>query len=60
MRLHFSIIRGEEMYGGSIKEYPGVLTQGRTAAETKENLLDALQLYQECEVENKPEKENDL
>ncbi|MBI3878203.1 MAG: type II toxin-antitoxin system HicB family antitoxin [Verrucomicrobia bacterium] len=32
-------------YVGQIQEIPGVLTQGKTIKETKENLLDALDLY---------------
>ena len=32
-------------YVGQIQEIPGVLTQGKTIQETKENLVDALDLY---------------
>lgn len=57
MQLHFSIIRAEDMYVGTINEYPPVLTQGRTMEETKENLLDALQLYLESEEVERKENE---
>jgi predicted RNase H-like HicB family nuclease len=36
---------------GHFVEYPGVLTQGRTVAETELNLKDALKLYLETEEE---------
>jgi len=32
---------------GAIKEIPAVLTQGTTVEETRENVIDALQLYLE-------------
>ncbi|KAA5544227.1 type II toxin-antitoxin system HicB family antitoxin [Adhaeribacter rhizoryzae] len=32
---------------GQIKEIPGVITQGTTIEEVKENILDALELYLE-------------
>lgn len=48
MKLTIVISKGEEMFIGSIKEIPGVLTQGYTIEETKENLMDALQLYLEA------------
>ena len=34
-------------YVGQLLEIPGVLSQGRTAEELRENLLDALHLYLE-------------
>lgn len=47
MKLTIVILKGEEFYLGTIKEIPAVLTQGLTIEETKENVLDALQLYLE-------------
>jgi predicted RNase H-like HicB family nuclease len=39
-------------YVGQIEEVPAVLSQGRTIAELKENLADALQLLFEVNREN--------
>ena len=47
MKLTIVISKGEEFFIGTIKEIPAVLTQGNTVEETKENVLDALQLYLE-------------
>ena len=47
MKLTIVILKGEEFYIGTIKEIPAVLTQGSTIEETKENVLDALELYLE-------------
>ncbi len=47
MKLTIVISKGEEFFIGTIKEIPAVLTQGETVEETKENVLDALQLYLE-------------
>jgi predicted RNase H-like HicB family nuclease len=47
MKLTIVICKGEEFFIGAIKEIPAVLTQGRTIEETKENVLDALELYLE-------------
>jgi predicted RNase H-like HicB family nuclease len=47
MKLTIVISKGEEFFIGAIKEIPAVLTQGRTIEETKENVLDALELYLE-------------
>lgn len=47
MKLTIVISKGEEFFIGTIKEIPAVLTQGQTVEETKENVLDALQLYLE-------------
>jgi predicted RNase H-like HicB family nuclease len=47
MKLTIVISKGEEFYLGTIKEIPAVLTQGSTIEETKENVLDALELYLE-------------
>ena len=47
MKLTIVISKCEEFYIGTIKEIPAVLTQGSTIEETKENVLDALELYLE-------------
>ena len=47
MKLTIVISKGEEFYIGTIKEIPAVLTQGSSIEETKENVLDALELYLE-------------
>ncbi len=47
MKLTIVISKGEEFYIGAIKEIPAVLTQGTTVEETRENVIDALQLYLE-------------
>jgi len=47
MKLTLVISKGEEFFIGTIKEIPAVLTQGKTIEETKENILDALELYSE-------------
>lgn len=41
------ISKGEDFFLGTIKEIPEVITQGKTIEETKENILDALQIYLE-------------
>ena len=46
MKLTLIIEEGTNgFYIGQIKEVPGVLTQGITIAEVKENIVDALELY---------------
>ncbi|MEO8823355.1 MAG: type II toxin-antitoxin system HicB family antitoxin [Ginsengibacter sp.] len=45
MKLTIVISKGEEFFIGTIKEIPAVLTQGETVEETKQNVLDALELY---------------
>ncbi|MGN6352774.1 MAG: type II toxin-antitoxin system HicB family antitoxin [Parafilimonas sp.] len=45
MKLAIAIAKGEEFYTGTIKEIPSVITQGETIEETRENLMDALDLY---------------
>lgn len=55
MKLTIAITKGEEYYIGTIKEIPGVITQGATIEETKENIMDALELYLEA-----MESESDL
>jgi predicted RNase H-like HicB family nuclease len=47
MKLTIVISKGEEFYIGAIKEIPAVFTQGTTVEETRENVIDALQLYLE-------------
>jgi predicted RNase H-like HicB family nuclease len=47
MKLTIVISKGEEFFIGTIKEIPAVLTQGETVEETRENVLDALELYLE-------------
>lgn len=44
MKLTLVISKGEEFFIGTIKEIPAVLTQGKTIEETKENVIDALEL----------------
>ncbi len=41
------VSKGEDFFLGTIKEIPEVITQGKTVEETKENILDALQIYLE-------------
>jgi predicted RNase H-like HicB family nuclease len=46
LKLTIVIEKGEQGWlVGQIAEMPGVMTQGKTVEETKENLLDALQEY---------------
>ena len=47
MKLTLVIRQGKTQLIGQIKEIPGVLTQGQTVAEVKENITDALALYLE-------------
>lgn len=47
MKLTLVITKGEEFFIGTVKEIPAAISQGATVEETKENLLDALQLYLE-------------
>ncbi|MCY7310005.1 MAG: type II toxin-antitoxin system HicB family antitoxin [Chitinophagaceae bacterium] len=48
MKLTLVISKGEEFFIGTIKEIPGVITQGESIEETKENIIDALGLYLEA------------
>ncbi len=57
MKLTISISKGEEYYIGTIKEMPGVITQGKTIEETKDNIMDALELYLEA-MESESKLEN--
>ena len=45
MKLTLLIRQGQTQLIGQIQEIPGVLTQGHTVAEVKENIQDALALY---------------
>lgn len=47
MNMTLRISKGDEYFIGTIREIPEVITQGKTIEETKENILDALQLYLE-------------
>jgi predicted RNase H-like HicB family nuclease len=57
MKLTISISKGEEYFIGTIKEIPGVITQGISIEETKENIMDALELYLEA-MESESKLEN--
>ena len=46
MKLTIVITKGEELFIGTIKEIPAVVSQGATVEEAKSNVLDALQLYE--------------
>ncbi len=47
MKLTLLIRQGQTHLIGQLKEILGVLTQGQTVAEVKENIQDALALYLE-------------
>lgn len=47
MKLTLIVIKGEAYFVGTIKELPGVVSQGNTIEEAKENTLDALNDYLE-------------
>lgn len=54
LKLTMWIEKGDQdWFVGQIAEIPGVLTQGKTVDETKENLLDALDLYLEAQREDR-------
>jgi predicted RNase H-like HicB family nuclease len=55
MKLTLLIRQGKTQLIGQLKEIPGVLTQGQTVAEVKENIQDALALY----LEDMREEESD-
>ncbi len=59
MKLTIVISKGEEFFIGAIKEIPAVLTQGETVEETKENVLDALELYLE-DMQNEEDNSNKI
>ena len=47
MKLTVVVSKGDEFFIGTIKEIPGVLSQGTTVEDARENVLDALKLYLE-------------
>lgn len=47
MKLTLLIRQGKTALIGQLQEIPGVLTQGQTVAEVRENIQDALALYLE-------------
>jgi len=47
MKFTLLIRQGQTQLIGQLKEIPGVLTQGQTVAEVRENIQDALALYLE-------------
>ncbi len=47
MKLTLVVMRGEELYVGTVKELPGVVSQGSTIEEARENTFDALNDYLE-------------
>jgi predicted RNase H-like HicB family nuclease len=57
MKFTLLIRQGKNQLIGQLKEIPGVLTQGRTVEEVKENIQDALTLYLEDMRED--DSEND-
>jgi predicted RNase H-like HicB family nuclease len=58
MNITMQILKGESFFIGTIKEIPEVITQGTTIEETKENILDALQVYLESMQEESMDQEN--
>ncbi len=57
MKLTVVVSKGEELYIGTIKEIPSVITQGTTIKEAKKNVLDALEFYLE-DMQNEKDSEN--
>lgn len=57
MKFTLLIRQGTTQLIGQLKEIPGVLTQGKTVEEVKENIQDALALYLEDMRED--DSEND-
>ena len=57
MKLTLIIRQGKTQLIGQLKEIPGVLTQGHTVEEVKENIQDALALYLEDMREEESEDE---
>ena len=47
MKFTLLIRQGKTQLIGQLKEISGILTQGQTVAEVKENIQDALSLYLE-------------
>jgi predicted RNase H-like HicB family nuclease len=46
------IIKSGDWYAGTVKELSGVHSQGRTIAELKENLIEAIQLIIEANLKH--------
>lgn len=57
MKFTLLIRQGKTQLIGQLKEIPGVLTQGKTGEEEKENIQDALTIYLEDVRED--DSEND-
>lgn len=57
MKLTLLVRQGKTQLIGQLKEIPGVLTQGQTVEEVKENIQDALTLY--LEEMREDDSEND-
>ena len=58
LKLTLAIEKGlDGWFIGQVEEIRGVLTQGKTVDETKDNLLDALELYLETQ---RAEREQEL
>lgn len=56
MKLTLVIMKGETYYVGAIKELPGVVSQGTSIDEARENTLDALNYYlEDVRLDNKTE-----
>jgi predicted RNase H-like HicB family nuclease len=45
MKLTLVVMKGDEYYVGTVKELPGVISQGSSIEEARENTLDALNDY---------------
>jgi len=61
MKLTSVIIKGKDGFLiGQLKELPGVITQGKTIQEVKDNLKDALELYLEDMRSEKPDIEGEI
>ncbi|HET9503730.1 MAG TPA: type II toxin-antitoxin system HicB family antitoxin [Hymenobacter sp.] len=58
MKFTLLIRQGKTQLIGQLKEIPGVLTQGKTVEEVKENIQDALALYLEDMREDDSEKDD--
>lgn len=60
MKLTLVIRKGTTHLIGQIKEIPGILTQGQTVEEVKENITDALALYLEDIREDNSDDMSDI
>jgi predicted RNase H-like HicB family nuclease len=47
MKLTLVVMKGEEYFVGTVKELPGVVSQGLTLEEARRNTFDALNDYLE-------------